>query len=36
VPGEENHLPEEVCAENIQQYYYNNETDLPRADKPDF
>ncbi len=36
VPGQENHLPEEVCAENIQQYYYKNETDLPRADKPDF
>src|SRR5580704_3251680 len=35
VPGED-HLAEEVCAENRHQYYYNNETDVPHADKPDF
>jgi hypothetical protein len=35
VPGDDQ-LPEEVCAENRHQYYYNNETDIPRADKPDF
>jgi hypothetical protein len=27
---------EVVCAENTHQYYYNNEADVPRADKPDF
>ncbi len=27
---------EVVCAENTQQYYDNKETDVPRADKPDF
>jgi hypothetical protein len=25
-----------VCAENIQEYYNNKESDVPRADKPDF
>ena len=35
VPGDDQ-LPEEVCAENIHQYYYKNEADVPRADKPDF
>jgi hypothetical protein len=28
--------PERVCAENTHQYYYNNEADVPRAEKPDF
>jgi hypothetical protein len=28
--------PEVVCAENRSQYYSNDETDVPRADKPDF
>jgi hypothetical protein len=28
--------PEFVCAENIQEYYYKKESDVPRADKPDF
>ncbi len=27
---------EVVCQENTQQYYYKNEADVPRADKPDF
>jgi hypothetical protein len=27
---------ETVCAENTHQYYYKNETDVPRAEKPDF
>jgi len=27
---------EVVCAENTHQYYYNNEADVPRTDKPDF
>jgi len=35
VPGRDA-WPEVVCAENTQQYYYNNEADVPRADKPDF
>jgi hypothetical protein len=35
VPGPDQ-LPETVCAENRAQYYYNNEADVPRADKPDF
>jgi hypothetical protein len=25
-----------VCAENTHEYYYNKESDVPRADKPDF
>jgi hypothetical protein len=30
-------LPENVCAENIHQYYYDrSDTDVPRAGKPDF
>jgi hypothetical protein len=35
VPGR-NTWPEVVCAENTQQYYYKNQADVPRADKPDF
>jgi hypothetical protein len=35
VPGPDQ-FPEEVCAENLHQYYYHNDTDAPRADKPDF
>jgi hypothetical protein len=35
VPGPDQ-LAEGVCAENTHQYYYNNEADVPRADKPDF
>jgi len=27
---------EKVCAENIHEYYYNKDADVPRADKPDF
>jgi hypothetical protein len=25
-----------VCAENRREYYYNKDSDVPRADKPDF
>ena len=28
--------PETVCAENIQEYYNNKESDVPRAGRPDF
>ncbi len=28
--------PETVCAENIHEYYNNKDSDVPRADKPDF
>jgi hypothetical protein len=28
--------PEFVCAENIREYYYNKDSEVPRADKPDF
>jgi len=35
VPGPDQ-LAEDVCAENRNQYYYNNEADVPRTDKPDF
>jgi hypothetical protein len=35
VPGPDQ-FPETVCAENRNQYYYNNDADVPRADKPDF
>jgi hypothetical protein len=28
--------PESVCAENIREYYNNKDSDVPRADKPDF
>ena len=28
--------PETVCAENIHEYYNNKESDVPRADRPDF
>jgi hypothetical protein len=36
VPGPEV-LPEGVCAENPHQYYYDrSDTDIPRAEKPDF
>jgi len=31
-----NEWPEVVCAENIHEYYNNKESDVPRADKPDF
>jgi hypothetical protein len=34
VPPEE--WPESVCAENTHEYYYNKESDVPKADKPDF
>jgi len=27
---------EEVCAENFHEYYYNKDSEVPRADKPDF
>jgi len=27
---------EDVCAENIQEYYYRKESEVPRADMPDF
>jgi hypothetical protein len=27
---------EEVCTENIQEPYYNKDSDVPRTDKPDF
>jgi hypothetical protein len=27
---------EDVCAENIQEPYYNKDSDVPRTDKPDF
>jgi hypothetical protein len=35
VPGPDQ-LAEEVCAENTHQYYYDNEADVPHADKSDF
>jgi len=35
VPGPDE-LAEGVCSENTHQYYYNNEADVPRAEKPDF
>src|SRR6516164_10931519 len=35
VPGPDT-WSEVVCAENTHQYYYNNEADVPRAEKPDF
>src|SRR5215813_10892772 len=36
VPGPST-WPEVVCAENPHQYYYDSsDTDVPRADKPDF
>jgi hypothetical protein len=28
--------PEIVCAENIHEYYYNKESEVPHADRPDF
>lgn len=31
-----NEWPETVCAENIHEYYNNKDSDVPRADKPDF
>jgi hypothetical protein len=31
-----NDWPEIVCAENIHEYYNNKESEVPRADKPDF
>jgi hypothetical protein len=35
VPGPAQ-IAEAVCAENPRQYYYNNDADVPRAEKPDF
>jgi len=35
IPGGE-FLNEVVCAENRAQYYYNNDADVPTAEKPDF
>jgi hypothetical protein len=36
VPGDD-YLPEEVCAENLHQYYYDHsDANAPRAEKPDF
>ena len=35
-PAPNAQLLEDVCAENIHQYYYNNDANVPRADKPDF
>jgi hypothetical protein len=35
VPGPDE-WPEVICAENRNQYYSNDETDVPRAEKPDF
>jgi hypothetical protein len=35
VPGPDE-WNEVVCAENTHQYYYKNDADVPRADKPDF
>jgi hypothetical protein len=31
-----NDWPETACAENIHEYYNNKDSDVPRADKPDF
>lgn len=31
-----NPLQESVCAENVHEYYNNRDTDVPKADKPDF
>mgnify|MGYP003335684049 FL=1 len=28
--------PESVCAENTHEYYANRDSDVPRAEKPDF
>jgi len=28
--------PESVCSENTHEYYYNKESDVPTAGKPDF
>jgi hypothetical protein len=36
VPARNSQLLEDVCAENVHQYYYNNEANVPRAEKPDF
>jgi hypothetical protein len=35
VPGPDK-IQEGVCAENIHQYYYKNDAEVPRAEKPDF
>jgi hypothetical protein len=36
VPGDDD-FPEEVCAGNVHQYYYDHsDTNVPRAEKPDF
>ena len=34
--GSSDDWPETVCAENIQEYYYKKESEVPRANKPDF
>jgi hypothetical protein len=34
--GSSNEWPEIVCAENIHEYYYNKESEVPRATKVDF
>jgi hypothetical protein len=35
VPGPD-HIPEGVCAENPHEYYNNKDSDVPKAEKPDF
>src|SRR5712675_1624424 len=35
VPGPD-HIPEGVCAENPREYYNNKDSDVPKAEKPDF
>src|SRR6266446_4106397 len=35
VPGPDQ-IPETVCAENPHEYYNNKDSDVPKADKPDF
>ena len=31
-----NEWREIVCTKNLHEYYYNKDSDVPRADKPDF
>jgi len=35
VPGPDQ-IPEGVCAENPREYYNNKDSDIPKAEKPDF
>jgi hypothetical protein len=35
VPGPD-YIPEGVCAENPREYYNNKDSDVPKAEKPDF